>query len=105
MPSSKLPNMLRELFWEYNFDNLTWEDDRELIIKRILISGNWNAVTWLRSRAGDQSLREWIIQHQGDGLNPQKLRFWELILGLPHRQVNTWLANERRKVWGKRANP
>ena len=97
--------MLRELFWEYNFDNLTWEDDRELIIKRILISGNWNAVTWLRSRAGDQSLRDWIIQHQGDGLNPQKIRFWELILGLPHRQVNTWLATERRKVWEKRANP
>ena len=97
--------MLRELFWDYNFDNLTWEDDRELIIKRILISGNWNAVTWLRSRAGDQSLRDWIIQHQGDGLNPQKIRFWELILGLPHRQVNTWLATERRKVWEKRANP
>lgn len=105
MHKSELPDSLRSFFWDYDFDVLTWENDHDLIIKRILTSGDWKAITWLRSRAGDQSLREWIIQHQGDGLNRQKLRFWELILGLPHRQVNTWLANERRKVWEKRATP
>ena len=104
MSISKLPRILRTLFWDYNFNALTWEEDRDLIISRILTSGNWDAVTWLRSRAGDQSLREWIERYQGDGLSPHKLRFWEIILGLPHRQVNVWISSERRKVWEKRVN-
>jgi hypothetical protein len=96
--------MLRPLFWDYNFDTLTWEEDRELIISRILISGSWDAVTWLRSRLGDQSLKEWIERLQGKGLSPLQLRFWEFILGLPHQQVNTWLLSERRRIWEKRTH-
>jgi hypothetical protein len=102
---SKLPDLLKPFFWDYDFGSLSWEDDRELIIARVLSSGDWNALTWLRSYAGDHFLQEWIVRHQGGGLSPQKLRFWELILGLPHRQVNAWLASERRKIWGKRVNP
>ena len=79
MSTARLPKMLRPLFWDYNFDTLTWEEDRELIISRVLISGSWDAVTWLRSRAGDQYLREWIERLQGKGLSPLQLRFWELI--------------------------
>jgi hypothetical protein len=102
---SKLPSLLRPFFWDYDFDSLSWEDDRELVIARVLSSGDWNALIWLRNHAGDHFLRKWIERHQGSGLSPQKLRFWELVLGLPHRQVNTWLAAEGRKIWGKRVNP
>ena len=104
MSIPKLPRMLRTLFWDYEFNVLTWDEDRDLIISRILTSGNWDAVTWLRSCAGDQFLGEWIARYQGAGLSPQKLRFWEIILELPHRQVNIWLSSERRKVWEKRVN-
>lgn len=100
--SSRLPALLRALFWDYDFEALTWENDRDLIMARVLTSGGWDAVTWLRSRIGDRALREWIERHQGRGLSPQQLRFWEIILGLPHRQVNTWLAAEGRKIWEKR---
>jgi hypothetical protein len=97
-----LPNRLRPFFWDYDFNTLTWEKDRDLVIKRILTSGDWNAIDWLRSHAGDESLREWIQQHQGNGLSPRQLRFWELILEIPRRQVNIWLSTERRNVWEKR---
>jgi hypothetical protein len=103
--SSRLPALLRELFWDYDFEALTWENDRNLIIARVLAAGSWDAITWLRARAGDRALREWIERHQGQGLSPQQLRFWELILGLPHRQVNAWLAAEGRKIWEKRVGP
>lgn len=101
--SPQLPAMLRALFWDYDFKALTWENDRDLITARVLASGGWDAVTWLRSRLGDRALRDWIERRQGRGLSPQQLRFWELILGLPHRQVNAWLAAEGRKIWEKRA--
>jgi len=98
----KLPDMLKALFWEYDFEALTLEKDRDLIIARVLIHGTWDAVTWLRSYVGNGELREWIERHQGRGLSPKQLRFWELILGLPHRQVNAWLKAEERKIWDKR---
>jgi len=101
----KPPIFLRSFFWDYDFDSLSWEEDHELIVARILSSGDWKALTWLRSHTGDHFLCEWIERHEGGGLSPPKLRFWELILGLPHRQVNTWLTAERREIWGKRVNP
>jgi hypothetical protein len=101
----KFPDFLRPFFWDYDFDSLSWGEDHELIVARILSSGDWNAMTWLRSHTGDHFLREWIERHEGDGLSPQKLRFWELVLGLPHHKVNTWLAAERQKIWEKRVNP
>lgn len=101
----KPPYFLRPFFWDYDFDSLSWEEDHELIVARILSSGDWNTLTWLRSHAGDHFLREWIERHEGGKLSPQKLRFWEIVLGLPHRKVNTWLADERREIWEKRVNP
>jgi len=105
MMKHSLPNRLRPLFWDYDFNALTWEEDRDLVIKRILTSGDWNAINWLRSHIGDASLKEWIQQHQGDGLSPRQLRFWELVLEIPRRQVNAWLSMERQNTWEKRIIP
>ena len=99
-----LPALLRPLFWDYDFKTLTWDDDRDLIIARVLASGTWEAITWLRACLGDRALREWIERHRGGGLSPRQLRFWELMLNLPHRQVNVWLRAERRKIWDQRVN-
>jgi Family of unknown function (DUF6922) len=100
--SPRLPAVLRLLFWDYDFAALSWGNDHDLIMARILTSGDWNAVTWLRSRVGDRVLREWIERHHGGGMSPQRLRFWQLILGLPHRQVSAWLAAEGRQIWDRR---
>jgi hypothetical protein len=99
-----LPALLRPLFWDYDFKTLTSDDDRDLIIARVLASGTWEAITWLRVRLEDQTLREWIERRRGRGLSPRQLRFWEVMLDLPHRQVNAWLQAERHKIWDQRVN-
>ncbi len=76
-PSPQLPTLLRPLFWDDDFEALAWENDRDLIIARVLTSGGWDAITWLRFHMGDRALREWIERHQGRGLSPRQLRFWE----------------------------
>jgi hypothetical protein len=101
----KLPTLLWPFFWDYDFKTLTWEEDRDLIIARVLASGTWEAIAWLRSCLGDQALRVWIVRRRGRGLSPRQLRFWEVILDLPHRQVNAWLRAEGREVWDQRLNP
>jgi hypothetical protein len=55
---TRLPALLRPLFWDHDFKTLTWEDDHDLIIARVLASGTWEAITWLRTRLGDQALCE-----------------------------------------------
>jgi hypothetical protein len=97
-----LPEMLRPLFWDYHFWKLSWERDRDLVTARVLAEGDWDAVKWLRKRLGDEALRAWIERRRGAGLTRQQVRFWELMFGIPHRQVSEWLAQESRKVWDNR---
>ena len=95
--------MVRSLFWDLDPRELRWERDQEQIIGRVLAEGSWDAVKWLRQQVGDDVLRDWIERHEGRGLSPRQLRFWELILELSHRQVDEWLRREGRQVWDRRA--
>lgn len=102
---SELHPSLQPLFWDYDFAALTWQSDGDLIIARVLAAGDWGAVSWLRSQLGDAALRRWLLQHRGTGLSPRQLRFWQLVLRLPRRQVDAWLQDEGRLAWDRRARP
>lgn len=99
-----LPETLTPFFWDHDFAGLSWDSDRDLIISRLLSAGTWDAITWLRRRAGDDALRAWICARQGRGLSAPQLRFWELVLDLPHREVSGWLADNGQHVWAQRTH-
>ena len=101
---SDLPDFVRGLFWDYDQEAVSWTNARDLIIRRVLSVGPWRAVTWLRVRLGDAELRRWIEDHEGRPLDPQQLRFWELILDLPPDRVELWLADEPRRIWAERTS-
>jgi hypothetical protein len=101
--SASIPDELRSLFWDSDFESLRWLDDKDFITSRILTAGEWNALLWLRGKTGDASLREWLKLHKGGGLSPEKLRFWELVLRIPHQLVNSWLMKEKHSIWQQRA--
>ncbi len=101
----KLPEFLRPLFWEYRFRDLSWERDRDLVIDRVLEHGTLDAIRWLRAQAGDQALSEWLTRRHGAGISKRRLRFWEVILDIPHRRVNAWLRRPERAIWDNRLNP
>ena len=102
IPSSELPGSLEQLFWDHDFARLRWPDDRDFVIGRVLISGTWKAIRWLRRTAGDPRIRDWILRRSGRGLSPPQLRFWELILGLPKADVDAWLAVRTSDPWERR---
>jgi len=104
--SARIPKRLKPFFWDHHFARLNWEADSDLIINRILAAGDWDAVCWLRRSVGDEALRAWLKRRRGAGLSGRQLRFWELVLDLPHRDVNAWLADPGRQVWeGRRWTP
>lgn len=97
-----LPKNLRVYFWDYPSTKLSLKTDRDLIICRLLTNGSWDSIQWLRKQISDNALREWLIVHHGRGLSPRQLRFWEVVLNLPPRQVNLWVQIARNSVWVQR---
>jgi hypothetical protein len=97
-----LPIFLKSHFWDTNFESLTWESYRDFIIRRILQSGSWQAILWLRAEVGDPELRQWIIQQRGAGLSPRQLRFWQVVFELPGHQVTRWIQAASANPWEKR---
>ena len=100
--SSDLPEFLRNLFWDYDFEILRWPADQHLIISRILTTGDWRTVTWLRERIEARDLSDWLTKRRGRGLDVRRLRFWELILDLPREQVSEWIRSSEQDAWGRR---
>jgi hypothetical protein len=98
----RLPSWLSSYFWDYSFGKLSWKTDRDLITRRLLTEGSWEAITWLRKHLGDDGLRQWLIAHRGRGLSPRQLSFWSLILNLPHKQVAGWIRNSQNSPWRQR---
>jgi hypothetical protein len=76
-----------------------------MIIGRVLATGPWETVQWLRSAAGDEVIRDWIERHEGRGLSARQLRYWQLVLDIPRHRVDDWLKSERRQVWDRRTRP
>jgi hypothetical protein len=101
-PLTRLPEILRPLFWDYPFGRLRWETDAALVTDRVLARGHYDAIRWLRSKLGDNGLREWIIDRRGRGLSPRDLSFWQLVLRLPKRSVMEWLRDPGRQSWDNR---
>lgn len=98
----RLPEEMYALFWEYDPRTLSLDQDRDLIIGRVLSAAGWDGIRWLLSEFGENALRDWILMSRGRNLSPPRIRFWELVLGLPHSQVNKWLSEPGRKVWEER---
>lgn len=100
--NSSVPKSVRSFFWDYPSTKLSLKTDRDLIVRRLLTSGSWDSIQWLRRHVSDHDLREWLIAHRGRGLSPRQLRFWEVVLDLPARQVNRWVQVARKSPWGQR---
>jgi hypothetical protein len=98
----KLPGHVLALFWEYPKRQLSWAHDAELIICKILESGEWESVKWLLATTGYAKLKSWIVRRQGAGLDPKRLRFWQATLNLPQESVNSWIASNNSNPWQQR---
>lgn len=51
----------------------------------------------------DEEIREFIVRRRGRGISPRRLRFWSLLVDIPHRDVDEWIEAARRNPWQNRA--
>jgi hypothetical protein len=97
-----IPASFKHLFWDCSFEQIRNKPEQPFVIKRILSEGTWEEIKWLRSTLGDAMIKQWIIDHRGKNLSLRQLRFWELILELPAKKVNSWISEKKNSSWHQR---
>jgi hypothetical protein len=102
--TNRLPDFLRPLFWEVDFERLSPEKDKDYLCLRIMEHGNLDAIRWLIATYGKPDLRAWLTQREGRGLSARALRFWEVLLDLPHRKVTRWIRSRPTDLWEQRTH-
>jgi hypothetical protein len=99
-----IPKHVLDLFWEYPKKSLSWQQDSDLIIRKVLESGGWDSVKWLIATSGYAWLKSWMLQRRGASLDPKRLRFWQLALNLPKGTVDDWIADNNSNPWQTRGH-
>ncbi len=99
----EIPEEVRRLFWDVEVEDLDLARHEDFIIGRVLSAGGWEDICWLRGELDYDRIREWILKTEGRSLSKERLRYWELILDLPHDLVTRWLMSEVRQVWDGRS--
>lgn len=98
-----LPEGVRRFFWDVDAAAIAWPEQRDFIITRLLRSGDWSSIQWLRERVTAEELASWLRAHRGGGLSLQRLRYWQLILDLPRADVDAWVAEHKAESWAARS--
>jgi hypothetical protein len=94
----RLPDGLRELFWNYKFEDLRLPEDRDLVMLHLLTYGTDEHRQWLIRRFGDTGIRAWLVRHRGRGLTVQQMSPW-IAVGTARR----WqAANPYALLWENR---
>jgi len=58
----KLPEDLKPLFRNYDFDTLDTEKHKKLIIKTVLVRGEWEQIEWLFEFYGFDGVKEVFLE-------------------------------------------
>jgi len=52
----------------------------------------------------DDEIRDFIVRRRGRGIDPRRLRFWGLLVGVPRHEVDEWIAAARHNPWHDRTH-
>jgi hypothetical protein len=100
-----LPRALAALLWDHPGQRISLECDSDLIIRRVLAEGGLQHVRLIRRRAGDDAIRDVLLRSEARGLSPQRIRFWQLLLGIPRGRADAWVRAARAGTWDRRCRP
>jgi hypothetical protein len=71
-----LPERLRPLFRDHDFEALRLPKDKTAVLLVVLAKGGPDAIEWLTIHYGRGEIRRWIRAGKGRGLSPGQLRPW-----------------------------
>lgn len=78
--SHSIPSSLALFFQEYDFSELSIEEDVNLIIQRTLEYGDWDELRWLFQVYGAKRIRKFIRLLGERSLRPPTFNYWRKLL-------------------------
>ena len=79
MSHEPLPASVLRLLWDVEPSEIDFDRDRALIFERVMTSGTWQAMQWLRERYRRDVLAEFVAIHGRQRLSPRDLAYWSLV--------------------------
>jgi hypothetical protein len=96
--SNKLPDIMRQYFWQYDFGKLRVERHAAFIISQVLAAyATEEARAWLRLTYGDERIRERIKEIRARGLLFEQVSDW-----IPREQYDAWERQRPPNLWASR---
>ena len=80
-----LPEFLRPLFWEVDFDRLRLSGHERYIIERVLEYGDDPAIRWLRRTFSAETIAD--VVRRSRKLSRNTATLWALVLDIPKDQI------------------
>ncbi len=85
MSEERLPEFLRPLFWDVDFDRLRVPGHERYIIERILELGDDAAVRWMFRRFSQDQIVQTLRRSRS--LSRKSALFWADILNVPRKSI------------------
>ncbi len=85
MSENRLPEFLRPLFWDVDFDPLRIPGHERYMIERILELGNDTAVRWAWRTFGPEAIAQTVRRSRA--ISPNTASLWALILRIPRKSI------------------
>jgi hypothetical protein len=82
---TRLPEMLRPLFWDADWEALDFDRNRTAVIERILNFGDEKQLKWLLSQTGPDEIRAVITTSRR--LSRKTARCWQNFFGLREEEM------------------
>ena len=95
----RLPEELRDLFWEFDVRELRVAKAKDTIFLKVLTRGRKAHWTWLTQRFGREKVKDWIVRRQGRGIATTTMREWGVSAGEIRRMRQT---NPALDMWNPR---
>ena len=77
---NKIPEFVAPCLWSYDIKQIDLQEDKKLIITRVLNYGVWKDVKWLYSVYSEDDIKK-VVSNPRRGLwFPKVLNFWETVL-------------------------
>lgn len=92
---TRLPEALRWLFWETDFDQLEVEAHGDYVLPRILEHGRLVDVQWALATYGWERIHRFLREHGHPELSPRTIRFWRVVFEdeEPWASPPSWKSN------------
>jgi len=92
----KLPQFLKEYFWDVDFEHLDAEKYSKYIIERILEYGDEKAIRWMAMNFSKERIKRVVCNTRA--LSSRSAIFWTVVLEIPKERVRC-LSRDFQKMY------